>query len=63
VRKRLLHAGLPENWSLCSAADEFREAALHPTGQFHPLHYHRKIEVPEQDARLKDVNKSADRYW
>ena len=63
VRQRLADAGIPRFWNVCKAADEFREAALLPAGDFHTLHYRRKVEDPETTGRLKHIDRPGERYW
>lgn len=63
VRQRLAEAGIPPFWNVCKSADEFREAALLPAGDFHSLHYRRKVENPETTGRLKQISRTGERYW
>ena len=63
VRQRLAVAGIPPFWNVCKAADEFRGAALLPSGEFRSLHYRRKLEIPESNGRLGNVNRNGERYW
>ena len=63
VRQRLVAAGIPPLWDVCTAADKFRQTALMPTGDFRSLHYRRKVEEPESTGRLKSVTQSGKRYW
>jgi len=63
VRSRLREAGIPPFWDLCRAADEFRVAALVPSGEFQSLHYQRKLELPEPDGRVGRVDQSGIGSW
>jgi len=63
VRQRLVAAGIPPFWDVCAAADEFRQTALMPAGDFRSLHYRRKVEKPEPTGRLESVAQSGKRYW
>ena len=63
VHQRLAEAGIPPFWNVCKSADEFREAALLPAGDFHSLHYRRKVEHPETTGRLKNISRTGERYW
>lgn len=63
VRQRLASAGIPSLWDVCTAADEFRSTALLPTGQFHSLHYRRKVEIPGTNGRLENPNRMGERCW
>ena len=63
VRQGLAEAGISPFWNVCKSADEFREAALLPTGDFHSLQYRRKVENPETNGRLKNVSRTGLRHW
>lgn len=60
---RLVAAGIPAFWNVCKAADEFRETTLLSTGIFQSLHYRRKVENPDSNGRLQNVNRAGERSW